>query len=82
MISISLCLKIEFWSFIFLHRLREHIADKKKLPILIFPEGKRKTAYQVIVDNKHQKCMRIWIALELAFLAYICCPMGMEVLPF
>lgn len=23
-----------------LHRIREHIADKAKLPILIFPEGR------------------------------------------
>lgn len=23
------------------HRLREHVADKSKLPILIFPEGKK-----------------------------------------
>lgn len=23
------------------HRLREHVADKNKLPILIFPEGKK-----------------------------------------
>lgn len=25
-----------------LHRIREHIADKAKLPILIFPEGRKK----------------------------------------
>lgn len=24
-----------------LHRIREHIADKAKLPILIFPEGRK-----------------------------------------
>lgn len=23
------------------HRLQEHVADKNKLPILIFPEGKK-----------------------------------------
>lgn len=35
-------------------RLREHAADKDKLPILIFPEGDRNEANQLITQNVHR----------------------------
>lgn len=40
---------------VLLHRLRDHVNDKNKLPILIFPEGKRINEW--IMKYLHHICI-------------------------